>query len=121
MANANGRSSSGKKTRSGSRNTSRPSGKSAQAKKAAPQTKRKQEVEPEVTFADYFHEFSKTRIFKFLATVIGVTLVVLLDLLIAWNNYDRFFLFLGIEILMIAVIFIMAFLFNLGSSSDSGV
>lgn len=78
---------------------------------------RKKVTEPEPTpgFLDYFHAFSKTRYFMPVMIVTCIVVAVLLDLLLSWNNYDRFFLILGIEIIAVAIVWIVALLIGLGS------
>lgn len=52
-------------------------------------------------------------------TVGIITVLVLLDLLLSWNNYNRFFIILGIELIIAAVIWVIALGFNLGSDLES--
>ncbi|MCR4688607.1 MAG: hypothetical protein K5745_03540 [Saccharofermentans sp.] len=72
-------------------------------------------AEPEVTFKDLFHRFSKTRIFKPLLTIVIIFVIIGLDLLISWNSYNTFFMLLGIELLISLVVWIF---FLLKSASD---
>lgn len=55
-------------------------------------------------------------------TIATITLIILIDLLISWNNYDRFFIMLGIELILAAVIWITGLVLSLGkdSASDNG-
>ena len=65
--------------------------------------------------ADYFHAFSKTKFFAPVLTIVIIFVGVLLDVLFAWNNYDRFFLILGIELVVVAIAWIILLLVNLSS------
>lgn len=60
-----------------------------------------------VSSADYFHAFTKTRFFKILLSVFIIAAIVGIDLLISWNNYDRFFLILGIELIVSIIVWIV--------------
>lgn len=74
---------------------------------------------PSSTFIDYFHAFSKTRVFAPVAAVVILTVLILLDLLIAWNNYDRFFKILGFELLIAGIIWVIGLVLSFGESSPS--
>ena len=52
-------------------------------------------------------------------TVLIITVVVLLDLLISWNNFDRFFLILGIELVVVAVIWIIGLVMSIGNEAQN--
>lgn len=92
---------------SGSRNTSRDGGK-LHANKANNTAKR-----DDPTLADYWHAFSKTRIFRPFMAIVIFGVVILLNLLIAWNNYDRFFMFTGIEMLILAAVWLFGMLYSM--------
>ena len=70
------------------------------------------------TFADYFHAFSKTRFFAPVVTVFVITFTILLDLLISWNNFDRFFKILGFALLIVGIIWIIGLVLSFGESSS---
>ena len=74
---------------------------------------------PSSTFIDYFHAFSKTRAFAPVAAVVILAVLILLDLLIAWNNYDRFFKILGFELLIAGIIWVIGLVLSFGESSPS--
>ncbi len=57
-----------------------------------------------VSGADYFHAFTKTRFFKILLSVFIIAAIIGLNLLISWNNFDRFFLILGIELIVSIIV-----------------
>ncbi len=60
------------------------------------------------SFLDIFaHDFWKTSIGNFVKILLGVLLLFLINLLISRNNYQTFYILLGIEIL-IGVIVIVA-------------
>lgn len=71
------------------------------------------------TLADYFHAFSKTRFFAPVMTCVVVTILVLLDLLFAWNDYDRFFKILGFELLIVGIIWVIGLVLSFGESTPS--
>lgn len=76
----------------------------------------------DVTFADYWLAFSKSKFFFPVMTILIVLITVLIDLLVSWNNYDRFFLILGIELILVAAVWIIGLVLSLGkeSASDEG-
>lgn len=74
-------------------------------------TTRKQ---PEPVSKSYFEILRKSKFFWPLVTVLIIVVGVLLDILFAWNNYDRFFLILGIELIIVAIAWIVMLLISLG-------
>ncbi|MBP5261727.1 MAG: hypothetical protein J6Z43_06345 [Clostridiales bacterium] len=102
--------------------TSAPSRSSAgrSSSSMAPQKQRPKE-EVEVGFGDYWHAFTKTKVFIPVMTVAVTAVLIGLDLLISWNDFHRFFMFLGIELIAAAAVWLIATIFSLGSrrSSDS--
>lgn len=83
------------------------------APKAAQKTPKKAPV-PSTTidershFSDYFHAFTKSRFFKPVLIVLVILIVFGIDLLISFNNYDKFFKIWGIEMIVAAVILAIA-------------
>ena len=53
-------------------------------------------------------------------TFVVIASVILLDMLIAWNNYDRFFFILGIELLLIALAWLIGLVLSIGNSPAPG-
>ena len=115
-------------TGNGKRNTGRPSGSgrprsagSSSGRRPSQAPGRKKVPPKEITPWDRFHA---SRFFRPAMTVGIITVLVLLDLLLSWNNYNRFFIILGIELIIAAVIWVIALGFNLGadleSSGDNG-
>ena len=105
-------------SRSGQRSSQRRNQRSSQRSRTGgkrPQSKQTQAV----TAIDYWHAFSKTRAFFPVMTVLIITVVVLLDLLISWNNFDRFFLILGIELVVVAVIWIIGLVMSIGNEAQN--
>ena len=114
-----------KKTGSTGRNTSQSQRKKPQsARKAssapASSNRKKKDDVVEVGFGDYWHYFTKTKVFLPIMTVVISAVIVGLDLLIAWNSYQRFFLFLGVEVIIAAVIWLIIMIYSLGSEKRSG-
>ena len=68
---------------------------------------------------DYFHAFSKTRAFVPVASVVVITVLILLDLLLAWNDYDRFFKIMGFELLIVGIIWVIGLVLSFGESTPS--
>ena len=62
---------------------------------------------------------SKSKAFFPVMTILTITLIVLFDLLISWNNFDRFFIMLGVELILAAVIWIAGLVLSLGKDSVS--
>ena len=120
MAQQKRRSNSSRSTgaRSGQRSQQRTTQRSNQRSRSSgkrPQSKQTQAV----TAIDYWHAFSKTRAFFPVMTILIITIVVLLDLLISWNNFDRFFLILGIELVVVAAVWIIGLVMSIGNESQN--
>ena len=90
---------------------------SSSARPAAANKKKNDAVE--VGFGDYWHYFTKTKAFIPVMTILITAVIVGLDLLISWNSYQRFFLFLGIEVIIAAVIWLIIMIYSLGSEKRS--
>ena len=104
--------------RSGQRSQQRTTQRTNQRSRSSgkrPQSKQTQAV----TAIDYWHAFSKTRAFFPVMTILIITIVVLLDLLISWNNFDRFFLILGIELVVVAAVWIIGLVMSIGNESQN--
>lgn len=81
-------------------------------------TRKKAVTEPESGFSIFMKKFVASRFFRPVITVLFITVLVLLDLLISWNNYGRFFILLGVELIIAAVIWVIALGFNLGADLE---
>lgn len=110
---AQGRSTSGKRS----------SGKSSSGRKSSSSgrsSSKKQSSAVSTGIADYFHAFTKSRFFFPVTTVVVITVVILLDLLFAWNYYDRFFKILGFELLIFGIIWVIGLVLSFGESTPKG-
>ena len=112
MAQQRRRTTSNNSSRQRSSNNRRPNNGRAPAKRQSVQTS-------DVTFADYWLAFSKSKAFFPVMTILTITLIILFDLLISWNNFDRFFIMLGVELILAAVIWIAGLVLSLGKDSVS--
>ena len=104
-------------------NTTRSSSSSSRApakqtKAAASKSRPKDDV-VEVGFGDYWHEFTKTKVFLPIMVILVTAVLVGLDLLISWNSYERFFMFLGIELIIAASAWLIIMIYSIGSSRKS--
>lgn len=98
-----------KKTTSKKPSTKKSNTRSQAKTKSSPKTSNRTSVtanEAQIGFADYFHAFSKTKIFRFIFGVLVFILAISLNLLLSWNNFDKFFIISGIEIVICACIYI---------------
>lgn len=109
-SSGNTRSNSGNRKASTNRNST---------KKPSNNTRNSNNSDLGLTFADYWYEFKKSRFFKPVLIVVIPVLLVLLDLLFAWNNFDRFFIILGVELLILAAAWVIGFVFNLSMNSTN--
>jgi len=87
--------------------------KTSQTKKTAP--KKKAQSSSDVTFSDWWHWFSSTKIFFPIMTILVIAVMVGIDLLVSWNNFTRFFMILGIEIIVAVIIWVCAMFFSLSA------
>lgn len=105
-SNARKSSSAGRKPSSGNRSASR---------KQAP-------VQPEPTFPDKVKSSPiLSRLKGPFIFVIAVLVVVCIDLLFTWNDYSKFFKFLGVEILAAVIVWVLKVVFTKSKSSDDSV
>lgn len=82
-------------------------------------TASRKQAEPQKSgFAAFFDAFRKTKIFKPVVIIIAIILVILIDLLISWNTYQKFFMFLGIEILLVAFFFAVRIASNINKEQN---
>ncbi|MCQ2533178.1 MAG: hypothetical protein MJ172_01230 [Clostridia bacterium] len=99
-----------KKTTSKKPSTKKSNTRSQAKTKSSPKTSNRTSAaaanEAQIGFADYFHAFSKTKIFRFIFGVLVFILAISLNLLLSWNNFDKFFIISGIEIVICACIYI---------------
>ena len=51
-------------------------------------------------------------------TILVIVLVVLIDLLVSWNSFDRFFLILGIELVVLAAAWIIGLVMSIGNEAQ---
>ena len=82
-------------------------------KKAAPQPQTEQG-------GQLWESFKRSRLFNPVMTFVVIASVTLLDMLLAWNNYDRFFFILGIELLLIALAWLIGLVLSIGNSPAPG-
>ncbi|MBO4242723.1 MAG: hypothetical protein J5883_05550 [Clostridiales bacterium] len=99
----------GQRRSSSSRNTGKRRPSQTTRKKAAPQSDAS-------IIADFYSAFKQTRAFRPVATIFIITLIVLLDLLFAWNYYDRFFFLLGLELIIVAGIWVIGLLLSISAT-----
>lgn len=53
------------------------------------------------------------------ASVVVITLLILVDMLLAWNDYDRFFKIMGFELLIVGIIWVIGLVLSFGESTPS--
>jgi len=73
----------------------------------------------EVGIGDYWHAFTKTKVFVPVMTILVTAVLVGIDLLIAWNTYQRFFVLLGIELIIAAAAWLFIMIYSIGSSKKT--
>ncbi len=100
---------SGQRRTTSSGNRSRKRTAQTTRKKAAPQSDAN-------VIADLYSAFRQTRAFRPVATIFIITLIILLDLLFAWNSYDRFFFLLGLELIIVAGIWVIGLLLSISAT-----
>jgi len=52
-------------------------------------------------------------------SVVVITFLVLIDMLLAWNDYDRFFKIMGFELLIVGIIWVIGLVLSFGESTPS--
>lgn len=104
------------KNSSGNKKTSSSGRTSNSASSRAYENNLTQEQTKEPVFS--FRRFTKTVIFKPLLGALIITLIIFLDVLIAWNSFDIFFKIVGFEIIIVAIVVAIYFMFHISSSSE---
>ncbi len=122
MANTT-RSRSGSSSRGGSsrKSTSKTAARSTRSNSSRKTTAKSAPVQTETGFSAAFKKFASTRAAMPVIFLGCIILLVGIDLLISWNQYELFFKILGIEILIAVVIWIvLTLVFSKRVTSDSG-
>ena len=125
MANTS-RSRSGSSSRGGSsrKSTSKTAARSSRSNSSRKTTAKSAPVQTETGFSAAFKKFASTRAALPIIFLGVVILLVGIDLLVSWNQYELFFKILGVEILIAVVIWIiltLVFSKRAGQDSDSAV
>ena len=72
--------------------------------------------------ADIWDIFKGSRFFAPVITIVAIFLIIGLDLLFSWNNYELFFKILGVELIIAFAVWIINLMISLGKdkkNSDS--
>ncbi len=120
--NSSGKSGSGNNSRSRSTSSSSRSNSSRKPSTKSTNSSKKAVISAEeefLSFGDYWHAFTKTRFFKPVMTIVVLVLIVLIDLLISWNYFDRFFTILGIELIIVSLLWVIGLVFNISSDHNN--
>ncbi len=121
MANTT-RSRSGSSSRGGSsrKSTSKTAARSTRSNSSRKTTAKSAPVQTETGFSAAFKKFASTRAAMPVIFLGCIILLVGIDLLISWNQYELFFKILGVEILIAVVIWIvLTLVFSKRVTSDS--
>ena len=52
-------------------------------------------------------------------SVVVITFLILIDMLLAWNDYDKFFKIMGFELLIVGIIWVIGLVLSFGESTPS--
>ena len=91
-----------------SRASAKPAAKKTTAKNAPKSAPISSPSDEKSGFADYFHAFTKSKFFKPVIIIFVILVLFGIDLLISFNNYDKFLKIWGIEMIIAAVILAIA-------------
>ena len=105
-------------TGSASRSSANSSAHRKKTTKQQPSVRSKDDI-VEVGIGDYWHAFTKTKVFVPVMTILVTAVLVGIDLLIAWNTYQRFFVLLGIELIIAAAAWLFIMIYSIGSSKKT--
>jgi len=105
-------------TGSASRSSANTSAHRKKTTKQQPSARSKDDI-VEVGIGDYWHAFTKTKVFVPVMTILVTAVLVGIDLLIAWNTYQRFFVLLGIELIIAAAAWLFIMIYSIGSSKKT--
>ncbi len=67
-----------------------------------------------ITAGDIWNMFKDSRFFAPVITIIAVFLIIGLDLLFSWNNFELFFKILGVELILAFAVWIINLMVSLG-------
>lgn len=120
MATRSAGNSSGRKTSSTTRKSSSTGRKSASGSRSS--SKKQTPVQPEPTFTEKVKSSPiLSRMMTPIIFVIVVLVIVGIDLLLTWNDYSKFFKFLGVEIFAAVIVWVLKVVFTKSKSSDDSV
>lgn len=67
-----------------------------------------------ITARDIWNMFKDSRFFAPVITILAVFLIIGLDLLFSWNNFELFFKILGVELILAFAVWIINLMVSLG-------
>ena len=67
-----------------------------------------------ITAGDIWNIFKDSRFFAPVITILAVFLIIGLDLLFSWNNFELFFKILGVELILAFAVWIINLMVSLG-------
>jgi hypothetical protein len=67
-----------------------------------------------ITAGDIWNMFKDSRFFAPVITILAVFLIIGLDLLFSWNNFELFFKILGVELILAFAVWIINLMVSLG-------
>jgi hypothetical protein len=121
-ARSTGNSTSTRRSSSSTTKRSSSSGTRKTSSRQGGSTKRSAQVQPEPGFTEKIKESPiLSRLMMPVIFIIVVLAITGIDLLVAWNDFSRFFKILGVEILAAVIIWIMKMVFSKSRSSDDSV
>ena len=69
--------------------------------------------------ADIWDMFKTSRFFAPVVTIVAIFLIIGLDLLFSWNNYELFFKILGVELIIAFAVWIINLMISLGKDAKN--
>ena len=70
--------------------------------------------DPGITAGDIWNMFKDSKFFAPVVTIVAIFLIVGLDLLFSWNNFELFFKILGVELILAFAVWIINLMVSLG-------
>ena len=67
-----------------------------------------------ITAGDIWNMFKDSRFFAPVITILAIFLIIGLDLLFSWNNFELFFKILGVELILAFAVWIINLMVSLG-------
>lgn len=96
------------------RSNGKKSAKKSAQRKASSARRNPAPQDPGITAGDIWNMFKDSKLFAPVITIVAIFLIIGLDLLFSWNNFELFFKILGVELILAFAVWIINLMVSLG-------